>query len=346
LGIDVKNTTIHYLIPGEAFTSRLLQRLEDCREAILASAFFTFPAFQVLKPGLLNALDQGARVSFLIGRFDFVTEPRAVVGLLSLATKYPGQMEVAFDADYGFHFKLATFQIKGKKTVIIGSPNLTAKGLEAVAEANLEIIRNQSIHKQATELLLGRLKKSVPAEEEIGEYRRLYNRAKKYRQQRQRWSKQGQRRWKTRRNSQAYREITGDRFLFCRISAYEDDKELTKSIRSEHQKASTAGEAFPNQWIHVDSQDYRLVNEHDYLVVCDDLSRTFGFATCMKKFKIRNRHEKLEPVIFYRYRRGWRAHFKSKSRYDRAVKMRGFRNHLTIGKSLSTNLKSYLRSRR
>ncbi len=115
----------HFIPEEETFETRLLNRLEACQEAWLATAFFTGGAFKALKPALLDALAAGAKVKFLLGRFDFVTEPKAVSDLLQLSKDHENQLAVYFDSDFGFHYKLALFKVKKKQIVIIGSSNLS-----------------------------------------------------------------------------------------------------------------------------------------------------------------------------------------------------------------------------
>src|SRR5262249_12005068 len=134
------SAAVYHFIPEEETIERRLQsRLARCQQCVLASAFFTLVAFHSLRSSLVQALKQGARVQFLLGRFDFVTEPRAVDALLRLTHEYPEQLHIYFDADFGFHYKLATFKSGSKEIVIIGSSNLTPKGMSTVGEANLEI---------------------------------------------------------------------------------------------------------------------------------------------------------------------------------------------------------------
>jgi len=227
-----------------------MERLQNCQEATLASAFFTTAAFQVIEPALLTALANGTKATFLLGRLDFVTEPKAIYSLLRLRAKYPHQINVFFDYDFNFHYKLAVFKAR-TPVVIIGSSNLTPKGLKATGEVNLEIVGNQRVYRHAYELLEERLKSADPADEHIREYEKRFNRAKKYRRQHRRWERYGQRTWRTHSQRRPASEPAGNQFTFCRIGRYEDDKKLERNIRKAHTAAQKPGESFPYQWVHI-----------------------------------------------------------------------------------------------
>jgi len=336
----------HFIPEEETFERRLLSRLGNCQQSILASAFFTFGAFQSIKPVLQTALANGAEIKLLLGRFAFVTEPRAVDALLLLSQKYPKQLGVYFDSDFAFHFKLAIFKSKYWDVVIIGSSNLTPKGLSTVGEANLEIAGNLSVYRQARNLLLNRIKHSVSAKDTIEDYRRLYKRAKRYRLNRSKWIIRGQKKWlPARRNPPVYTEPTGNQFAFCWINEEEHDKQLVKNIRKEHSKAITRGEALPYQWVHLEKRIAHNIKEGKYIVVRDDLGKSLGFAICTRKFSILDEKNKLESVIFYRYRRGWKAHFSSSTKYGQTCKRLRFADRPIIGATMSRKLKAYLQSR-
>ena len=100
----------HLISEEETFKKRLIERLGNSTYAILASAFFTYGAFAEIKSSLLDSLERGAKIDFLLGKFDFVTEPRAVRGLLKLSEKFPNQMKIHFDDDFSFHYKIALFK--------------------------------------------------------------------------------------------------------------------------------------------------------------------------------------------------------------------------------------------
>lgn len=342
-----KRSVYHFIPEEETIERRLQSRLASCQRCVLASAFFTFGGFRSLRPSLEQALEGGARVTFLLGRFDFVTEPRAVDGLLRIAGQYPKQLGIYFDADFGFHFKLAVFTVNRKEIVIIGSSNLTPKGLSTVGEANLEIAGNGTVYRQATELLQRRLKEAVPAQSIIDDYRRRYNRAKRYRQLRSRWENRGRAAWSlTRSITCKYSSPEGTRFAFCWIGTRENDKRLIDNIRKEHANALASGYRFPDQWVHTEIPFARRINECEYFVVCDDFSRSFGFAICTRKYRILDAKDRREPVIFYRFRRGWKAQFRSKDEYEREYKRLGFVDREAIGEVISKRLRRYFQERR
>jgi HKD family nuclease len=115
----------HVISDAESIRARLLDRLETCSDGVIATAFFTHGAFQELKDAIRAALNRGATLRFLIGRYDYVTDPNAVKELLRLGTQKNSQLQVRFDADFLFHYKLALFRDEGRYVVIVGSSNLT-----------------------------------------------------------------------------------------------------------------------------------------------------------------------------------------------------------------------------
>jgi len=337
----------HFIPEEETFERRLLFRLASCRQSILASAFFTLGAFHSIKHDLQEALEEGAQVKFLLGRFDFVTEPRAVAALLSLSRKYPKQLDVYFDSDFAFHYKLAIFKSKHKDAVIIGSSNLTPKGLATIGEVNLEIAGNRTVYRQAHELLLNRIKHADRAEDAIDDYRRRYKRAKRYRHNRSKWIARGQKAWLPRRREPpVYAEPKGNRFVFCWIVDRERDRRLLQNIRKEHSKAKARGDSFPYQWVHVEKNLARLIKEGEHFLVCDDVGNDFGFVLCTRKFNKLDEKDKLQAIVFYRYRRGWKVHFSSRTKYHQALKKLRITNRSVIGAVVTRRLKAYVQSRR
>ncbi len=296
----MKPTQVYHFIPEEeTFEKRLIDRLQNCQEATLASAFFTNGALLSLKSALLTALDNGARITFLLGRFDFVTEPRAVRGLLKLSGEYPDQLGVF------------------------------------------------EVYLHAHDLLEERMKSADPADQHIAAYERKFARAKKYRQQRHRWERSGTKIW-TRKSSdrRLAPEPEEDLFTFCRIEEYEHHEKLKRNIRKAHGRAQKVGESFPYQWVHIPKLEAKLYQKHMDFVVRDDLGRSFGFVTCTAKFRVLDSNDSEEPVVFYRFRRGWRVHFDTKEEYDQELEMLGFGSNRTVIKAtLSRRLKDYFRAR-
>jgi len=344
----MKNQTYHYIPEEETFAKRLNVRLEACKEAIIASAFFTFGAFQQFKPSLESALVGGAKIKFLLGRFDFVTEPKAIKGLLSLASKYPNQLFVYFDSDFGFHYKLARFKNAKESVMFIGSSNLTPKGLASAGEVNLEIINNADVFEKTGEILNGRIQVALDAEKYLNEYRVKYNRAKKYRAQRLRWYKSGNNKLTGKRKSKRinWAEPLGDEFKLCWIDDDEQDKTLNKNIQKMYKKVSSEI-SFPNQWVHINNKmESRGYQEGLIFTVLDDLDNSIGFARCTKNIRVMDRNGKEEPVIFYKYLSGWHAKFE-KEAYPVAIKKLGLRGSPeSIGKIVSTRLKKLLKENR
>jgi len=344
----MKDEIYHYIPEEETFARRLNARLEDCKEAIIASAFFTFGAFQQFKPSLELALKGGAKIKFLLGRFHFVTEPKAVKSLLTLASKYPGQLNVYFDGDFGFHYKLARFKYSKENVVFIGSSNLTPKGLASAGEVNLEIVNNADVFKKTGKILNDRIQVALDTEKYLDEYRIKYNQTKKYRRQRRRWEKSGQNKLTGKRKvSQNWKEPFGDAFELFWMKGYVEDEVLKKNAKKARKKNIAEGMNFPNQWVHFEKKlEIRNYSEDQIFAVLDDMAHCLGFAQCTKIFPVMNSKGSEQPVLFYKYLRGWRVKL-DKTSYKAAMTELGFKNNINqIGKTLSTKLKKFLKDYR
>ena len=337
----------YYFIPQEEkFLSRLDQRLKQCRTAIFASAFFTFKAYESLKESIQTALNHGAKLQFLIGRFDFVTEPRALQQLLNLADKYPKQVSVFFDADYGFHYKLAVFKWPKKSVVIIGSSNLTPKGLDSIGEVNLEIVGNERVYRQAYEDLVSRIKSAMPAKDHIKEYESRYKNAKKFRRQRSRWHRSGIALWRpVKRRPIPAAEPESEKFTFCWRGRPELDKRILQDVRKH--LAERIGHEFSNQWFDYGGikYDHLFTEDHEFVLV-DKYTRSLGFAYCERKYRVLNERDNQNVIVHYRFRRGWKTSYATYADLIEAVDKIGLQNSKTIVRSaVAERLKKYLRHR-
>lgn len=225
-----------------------------------------------------------------------------------------------FDSDFAFHFKLAVFRQRKQKAVIIGSSNLTPKGLNSIGEVNLEIIGNESVFTQAVDLLKHRLQNAIPASESIEEYADAFNRAKKFRQQRRRWENNGQKRFTKKHRSIPSPRLEGEKYVFCWIEGTITDKRLRRNIRQEHSNATKAGNPIPWQHVQWGSRtDAKIFKDVDVFFVRDDTRKCFGFAQAIKKTFLLGENDSEEFVIFYRYIRGQKVTFPTRQKYDKAL---------------------------
>jgi hypothetical protein len=293
----------------------------------------------------LQALEGNTSVIFLLGTGEFVTEPRALRGLLRLASQYPGKLRVLFDSDPQiFHYKLATFSQQGKTAVIIGSSNLTPKGLSSAGEVNLEIISNQTIYQKATKFLTERINKAENVAEHLSAYERRYKKAEKFRRQRRVWMESKQAAWMISSKAKSEIKMDKDRYAYCLVVEPEDDKSLIRNINKERGNAKTEGLLLFNQWIHLSSnKEFRLYGENQVFALADKFDNSFGFAVCTRKRKILDQNDSLQPVIFYRYLRGQKAQFSTKKSFYEELKKLGLHSDRTEIKTiLSRRLKEYL----
>lgn len=334
----------HFIPEEETFESRIMNRLANCKQAILASAFFTFGALQSIKPVLEDALSRDVQVKFLLGRFDFVTEPRAVEALLALSNRYPKKLHIYFDADFRFHYKLAIFKSGNTEVVIIGSSNMTPKGMSSIGEVNLEIEGNNGVYKQAHNLLKDRIRQAIPAQEIIAEYRKKYIHAKKYRDARLRWYVNGKKTWPLKKDKpRSYSRLSEAVYPFCEITDLEEDTDYIENIEKERSKSKSQTDRLLKQWVHPPKKIANLIKEGNDFVVLDHLGRSLGFAVCKRKITVFNEKNKLEPVIYFRYHRGWKAEFHSKSEFEKDYAKLGLNKGASkIETKLLNKLKGYL----
>lgn len=341
----------YYLIPEEVgFRERLIDRINNCTYATIASAFFTYDAFKEFESSLKDALEKGAKINFLLGVYGFVTEPKAVNELLKLSEKFP-QLHIYFDYEYSFHYKVAVFKLRSnnKKVTIIGSSNLTQKGLVSIGEINLEIVENSSVFTQSKRLLERRINLSKNARDEIHKYTLQYNQTKRYRLQRMRWDQKGQRIWGQKRHRFIQRkELQENNYVLCWIGDEEKDKTLKKNIASKYKETKKeTGFSFPNQWVHISNRFGARFKENEHFVVFDDLSSTFGFALCTRKFKVLDSHDRQTTVVFYRFKKGWKSQQSEKLKYKNASRLFGINIEKaeTIKNKPLNSLITYLKSR-
>jgi len=233
---------------------------------VIATAFLTKAGVAEIEGQICAALDNGAHITFLIGRYEYVTEPKAIRKLLTIQKSYQGRkgnLKIFFDADYEFHFKLSLFRINRGYTVIIGSSNLTGKGLSSRGEDNLEIEGHKGLYNQHLSLLKERISTKLEASKQIDEYAKEYARYKKLRRARNRANNRGANLW-TKRRAISHSEVTASSFPFCFVDSYEKDKTLIKHIKQATEPN------IPNQWISFEvkkhAQEYGANIE---IVVCD-----------------------------------------------------------------------------
>jgi HKD family nuclease len=336
---------IHHFIPEEeTFEYRLRHRLDNCQRAILATAFLTWSGFHALKDSIKAALEAGAKITFLIGRFDYVTEPRAVDALLRLRLKHKDKLTVRFDSDYRFHYKLATFKTGGANVVVIGSSNLTGKGLSSVGEANLEIVGHEAVYKDAVNLLDQRIKSAPEADEEIDEYRKAYNRAKKYRKLRQSLMKSGSVRWrKQRKRAPKTDKLTASTYPFCWTNELEDDETLTDNANREYERQTKSGNYFPQFWFRNNSVAPLIKENTEFLMLDEAITKPrLGIAICTRKIRVLNEHNRRSTVVFFKYRRGLSAGFKDKQESRKLRQKLGIRDVTSTSPTVTQRVKRYL----
>jgi HKD family nuclease len=311
----------HVISETESFKRRLQDRLETCTEAIIATAFFTKGAFDDLRDLVERALDRKARITFLLGRYGYVTEPSAVKGLLHLARKPGTHQRVLFDGDFYFHYKLALFRDQGRPVVIIGSSNVTPKGLSSSGEDNVEIVGEQGLYGRLKQDLGDRLEHALDAESALAEYTVLY---KKYSRLRKAIDRANQAGARTLDTSMRRRVVprrldlsTITQMPYCNITGFESDRKINENAKRVAKSEGKSGPSFPNVWVKTTKQDWRCYRDGMHFLVADDKARILGFAMCTKRDSVLDSNSRHAYIVFYRYVRGRKFYFSNRKTYEK-----------------------------
>jgi HKD family nuclease len=117
--------------------SSLLRQSEDIRIAV---AFISRDGLSQIDDSLTCALAKGARVEFLVGMDAHATDPKAIRYLYSMTNENPLVSLFCFVADSPasiYHPKLYLTRRENDATAIIGSSNLTRRGISENVEVNV-----------------------------------------------------------------------------------------------------------------------------------------------------------------------------------------------------------------
>jgi HKD family nuclease len=320
----------HVISETESFRRRLCDRLETCSEGIIATAFFTKGAFDDLRDLIESAIDRKARLTFLVGRYGYVTEPSAVQGLLRFAKRPGAHQRVLFDADFSFHYKLALFKDEGRPVVIIGSSNVTPKGLSSIGENNIEIVGEKGLYDRLKQDLEDRLENGVDAQTALAEYTVLYKRYSRLRRAIERANQTGARELRT---SRRRRDMTPNldfssitQMPYCNITGIERDRKIIRNAARVVSTAQKSGPSFPNTWFRTTQQDWRLYKRGRPFLMADDKAKNLGVAICTERDSVLDSNSRHANIVFFRYMRGRKFHFKNRKSYERQ------RSHLRAGK--------------
>ncbi len=296
-----------------------MDRLETCSDGIIATAFFTHAAFQELQDAIHAALNRGANLTFLIGRYDYVTDPKAVKALLRLGRLPNARLRVLFDADFLFHYKLALFRDEGRYVVLVGSSNITPKGLSSRGEDNVEIIGHKGLYDRLRRDLGGRLETALDAVDELAEYSRLYKKYRRLRAAIDRANDAAARK-SGGRQQRRRKEVPLDlskmtRITYCGIGGYINDKKINKGADREVARARKSGISLPNKWVKVPGAEFRLYREGEHFLVTEDNARIIGIGACTRKAEVLDSNSRRAFLVFYRYSRGKRFRFTTETSY-------------------------------
>jgi PLD-like domain len=327
----------HVISETESIRARLLARFETCTEGILASAFFTRGAFLELREGVGDALMRGAKLTFLLGRYDYVTDPKAVTALLRLG-QFPGaRLRVLFDHDFSFHYKVALFSDQAKHVAILGSSNLTPKGLSSRGEDNVEIVGEYGLCERLRKDLRKRIETALDAEKSLPEYSLLYRKYRRLRVAIDRANSTGarksekERHW--RRRATRLDLSSMDRLVYCGMGGFIEDSKIIGGANREIKRAEKSGVSLPNQWVRVPRAEYPLYKEGGLFLASDDNQRTIGIATCIRTAEVLDSNATRVYLVLYRYARGWKCQFPTENSYVRHLKALRVGNRVVLGRA-------------
>ncbi len=123
----------------------LRDAIENASDMRFAVAFITRDGLGQILPSIQEALERDAYVEFLVGLEPSATDPVAVRELYSLSSSTPRVSLLCFvsrDASPLYHPKMYLARDDLNATAIIGSSNLTRKGLRTNIEVNVVIKDN------------------------------------------------------------------------------------------------------------------------------------------------------------------------------------------------------------
>lgn len=129
---NVERNTVSVLVP-------VIETANDIRIAV---AFVSGDGLLQIMPSVRKVLDMGAYVEFLVGMDSRATDPNAIKELYALSRKTPRASLFCFASRTSsaiYHPKMYLAKDGQTATAIIGSSNLTRRGLTTNIEANLVI---------------------------------------------------------------------------------------------------------------------------------------------------------------------------------------------------------------
>jgi HKD family nuclease len=169
---------------SERLLTRLLPKMENANNILFAVAFARLSGFKFISKQLLQCLDDGGRIEFLLG-LDFRTTEPDVLEIIQNHKSNGKNINLYCFRDISsgetaiYHPKLYFFDYGTNISISIGSSNLTAGGLKDNIEINtvIEASSSEEIVSDVHEIY-NRLKfhksRFEPDKEYIDEYRRAY----------------------------------------------------------------------------------------------------------------------------------------------------------------------------
>ena len=206
--------------------------------------------------------------------------------------------------------------------MLVGSSNLTPKGLGGVGEINTEILNQRNLYRDFAKDLSARVARGDPAATALAAYEVHYRRNKKWRDARHRAEQRGNALWKAAsRVAPAPRRLAVGELsplVHCNIVELVDDQVLTDNATQQRRKDNRQGLSFPKAWIQVPAAFARLLEEGDTFLISDDVNHRIGLASAKALRKVIDERDRKVSVIFYRFQPGRRVSLYSEARYAKA----------------------------
>ena len=122
---------------------QLKEDIQDSTTIYILSSFIMKSGIDIIYDDLKSALEKGADVKILTGDYLYVTQPQALLKLLTLETD---NLEIRLWQSNGisFHPKSFIFKHREHGAIIVGSSNLSRSAITTGVEWNLRMERNAS----------------------------------------------------------------------------------------------------------------------------------------------------------------------------------------------------------
>lgn len=125
--------------------TELSSAIASYQDVRIAVAFMSKGGLDIVQPSIEKNVEEGGQIEFLLGLDMNVTEPDAIQALYNLScenTNISVYCHTSLDQGAIYHPKLYLFKTNNEASLIVGSSNLTHRGLKTNIEVNVSILAN------------------------------------------------------------------------------------------------------------------------------------------------------------------------------------------------------------